>query len=334
MTKRRATSLPEPRRATHARVWAWLRLQIFQSGAASYLDAPSEAAPALFKSLRLPSHPSQPRFILHSDPAADLCAHLRRHAMLSEAQDFEEAEGITADFVLEAWIQSTSGGAKELLRQTHTLFSQHLSNIDLQIGSCLPRSFHLPVGDGYDETTSPTHIVAIQGKSDPRAAKTMLLPCHALMYVLQCGSLPKFPSSDSPTDQPSMRTLPVVLISVSRPADFLLLHQFLYTRDTDALFAELSPSQPIKCPEQIDKADRQAGQRKIASTCSCAKCAISIQTLLGYIHRIQACSINGSEIGLLNAGYWSTLSRAWTSVTTALQLTRVETPESFSPSIE
>jgi hypothetical protein len=66
-------------------------------------------------------------------------------------------------------------------------FSQQISAIKLQIGSYMPRYFNLPEADVDDQSTSPTHIVAIRRKSGYLAANTMLLPCHVLLYVLQCG---------------------------------------------------------------------------------------------------------------------------------------------------
>jgi hypothetical protein len=81
-------------------------------------------------------------FRFNSDPHADLCAHLQRHGLLSEAQDFESAMGITADFVLRTWSRTSSGGAEELLRQISIFFP---TNGFPQVRLGLPVHFDIPV---------------------------------------------------------------------------------------------------------------------------------------------------------------------------------------------
>ena len=125
---------------------------------------------------RLPLRLPRPPICLISDPNADLCAHLRRHGLVIEADNYAEsvADGMTADFALRTWITVSTGGAEGLLNQTNVFLSQHGLAVNEQIrpSASLPDHFSIPVADldslADNHCITPTHMLAVHGMEDKR----------------------------------------------------------------------------------------------------------------------------------------------------------------------
>ncbi|UZJ54168.1 hypothetical protein CBS101457_003488 [Exobasidium rhododendri] len=306
--------------------------------------------------LRLPSPP----LCLISDPYADLCMHLKRHGMDLEAQEFASATGITADFALRGWIQTSEGGAIGLLNQTNTFLDRHASIVKTQIETTkqmvknliLPQIV-IPVTDldahADEQCLTPTHILAIHGsgsisreRSREEEAKGILIPCHSLMYALQCVSLPAFATSSSRQEGETHRILPVLPLRIPRPSEYPTLHRFIYTHDTGALLMELLPMKHIARHWdhlQATKGGQQEGSYMLPTDMTAPSSAtdalshLPSQTLLGYAYKIHSGWANGVAIGFLEAKYWSTLDRAWNLITAALSIkkARIMNPDMAHP---
>lgn len=294
---------------------------------------------------RLPLHLPRPNLCVISDPYADLCTHLKKHGMHVEAEEFAAAGGITTDFALRTWIQISAGGAEGLLNQTNTFLSQHSSIVQAQISSTketshrvLPSHFTIPVANidrhADEQCLTPTHILAVQGISIDEDSKGLLLPCHALMYALQCVSLPAFPTSHGRREGEQQRSLPVSALRVPRPTEFPALHAYLYTHDASALLLELLPMKHIARHLDLAKAKQlyptnmgapflSSSSKPAPSIPSSAVHALAYlpaQSLLAYAYKIHSAYANGVAIGLLRREFWSTLNQAWSLIMAALAI--------------
>jgi hypothetical protein len=323
------------------------------SGRASSVSSvtPVKIASMFANTKRLPLRLPRPPLCLISDPHADLCLHLRRHGMDVEADEFATAEGITVQFALRGWIQTSLGGAIGLLNQTNVFLDKHASIVKTQLESAktdhdqaVPSHFDIPVAEldehADDNCLTPTHILAVHGTGssleDPDEAKGLLIPCHALMYALQCVSLPAFPTSMARHEGETQRTLPVVSLRVPRPSYYPTLHRFLYHRDASALLVELLPMKHIarhwdqvKSKEQLQQQEQHlsyASYLATSSTTSPPTSATDVlshlptQSLFGFAYKIHSAWANGVAIGLLEGTYWSTLDRAWNLIMAALSI--------------
>lgn len=300
---------------------------------------------------RLPLRLPAPPLCLISDPHADLCTHLRRHGMDVEADEFANAGGITTDFALRSWIQTSLGGAAGLLNQTNVFLDKHgqvfkmrMEALAQSAGGAVPARFDVPVADldsvADDNCLTPTHILAVHGTGaagkgdDDGEAKGLLVPCHALMYALQCVSLPAFPTATSRQEDERERTLPVVSLRVPRPAEYPTLHRYVYTHDASALLVELLPMKHIArywdqvklkqydpMPSHLsNQLPRMNPTPTLPNSATDALSHLPTPTLFNYAYKIHSAWANGVAIGFIDAGYWSTLDRAWNLVMAALSI--------------
>lgn len=320
--------------------------------------------------LRLPQAPL--RFI--SNPRDDLPEHLYRHGLAEDAMNFAMAKGITVDFALSKWVQhSGSEGANGLLKMTCWLMDTFQDNIKEQLSQAqaknqaLPRQFTIPTanlnrkiqeGNALGENLSlpPSHVLAIHSNQASAGEENgMLIPCHAMLYVLQCVSLPRFGEStvtmETYDNNGSSQSFPVVPILVPRPKEFVLLHQFIYTRDASALLMALLPlwqivqrvEQKITLQHQFantslnDNASYGSslpvftntilgteGSVQLFSKKSASQHAIEFLSdqpahdLFSIAYRINAVWANGVAIGLTDVSFWNALQTGWTLIITAL----------------
>lgn len=262
-----------------------------------------------------------------------------------EADEYEQAGDITADFVLQALRVTSGGGAEALLNQTNVFLSQHGLTVNEQIKASagLPDHFSIPVADldtlADDHCLTPTHMLAVHGTEEKASNETkgLLLPCHASIYVLQCVSLPCFPTSTGPEEGQVKRQLPVVPFRVPRPTEFPTLHRYLYTHDASALLVELLPMKHIArqwdhtkskqsdpAPSAIAHLSNQppapSPPPTVPSSATMALAHLPTQSLFQYAYKIHSAWANGVAIGLPQAQYWSTLDRAWSLVMAALSI--------------
>lgn len=326
-----------------------MRMQGYQR-AGSVQSSTSTATPSRMAALfvntkRLPLRLPPPPICLISDPYADLNAHLRRHGMHIEADTFEStAPGITADFALRTWVSTAAGGPAELLNQTNIFLNEHAKVVQAQIGSQGPPPYiDIPIADldklADDHGITPTHLLAVHGIDEKigEDAKGLLLPCHALMYALQCVSLPSFPTSNAHEEGEVKRRLPVLPFRVPRPTEFPTLHRYLYSHDAGALLVELLPMKHIAKQwdvaksKQFDTTPSYAAHISnqppapvppptVPSSATNALAHLPTQSLFGYAYKIHSAWANGVAIGILDKTYWSTLDRAWDLVMAALTI--------------
>lgn len=327
--------------------------------------SPKEAKqPNVTYARKLPLRLPQPPLALISNPHVDLVGHLRRHGLEQDAVNFEAAPGITVDFALQAFVlQASSTGPAGLSNMTNTFMDKYADQICGQLGAAqeadepLPRRFSLPmeVVQQHPEDLMPgmlpTHMLAVQGITE--GEKGVLIPCHALMYVLQCVSLPAFASGGIQGDvgDGSKHLVAVLPIKVPRPKEFPTLHRFLYTHDRAALLNDLLPMRsiarycdqqqslatvdsfcdmdmiaaPIKLPDEpmlnlgtAPFIQPPPPPKTVSNHATEALSYLPVQSLFTLAFRIHSSWANGVAIGFLEPTYWSTLDKAWALVVAAL----------------
>jgi hypothetical protein len=303
----------------------------------------SRMAAMFVNTKRLPLRLPRPPICMISDPYADLGAHLRRHGLTIEADAFDGTD-MTVDFALRGWIAQSAGGAERLLNETNVFLSQHAKAVQSQLATTgLPAHLDVAVADldnlADDHGLTPTHFLAVHGidASLGDDAKGLLLPCHALMYVLQCVSLPFFSTSSGPVQDETKRRIPVVSFRVPRPTEFPTLHRYLYTHDASALLVDLLPMKHIARHWDVAKSKQfdttpsytahlsnqppaPVPAPTVPSSAANALAHLPTQSLFGYAYKIHSAWANGVAIGLLKSDYWSTLDRAWSLVMAALSI--------------
>ncbi|PWN34297.1 uncharacterized protein FA14DRAFT_173993 [Meira miltonrushii] len=319
--------------------------------------------------LRLPRAPL--RFI--SNPREDLPEHLYRHGLAEDAKNFAAAKGITVDFALAKWVQhSSSQGATGLLKMTCWLMDTFHDNIKEQLSEAqakkqaLPRHFAIPTADlnkklqdgkasGTGLSLPPTHILAVHSsQANAGEENGMLIPCHAMLYVLQCVSLPRLGES-TVTMEPnenngSSQSFPVVPILVPRPKEFVPVHQFIYNRDAAALLMDLLPLRQIVQSDNQTTLQQQFAATSLNDNISYgsylpvltntllgieqsvqlfARSSLSQQAtefladqpthdLFAIAYRINSVWANGVAIGLTDPSFWNALQTGWTLIIAAL----------------
>ncbi|PWN87055.1 hypothetical protein FA10DRAFT_289136 [Acaromyces ingoldii] len=216
---------------------------------------------------RLPLHLPRPQLAVISTPYDHLPEHLRRHGLHQEAADFAKASGITPEYAIHAWVQVIDGGREALLEETKTLLNRHEGTTKQQMArsraegdaglrTSLPMMIRIPTHetDSRKWGIESTHILAVcrnDGQQTSNSESGVLIPCHALVYVLQCASLPAFPASvrddAAPLGSPlgQGRLLPVVPLRAPEPQHFVLTHRFLYLCDEDKFLCDLLPMKHI-----------------------------------------------------------------------------------------
>jgi hypothetical protein len=210
-----------------------------------------------------------------------------------KAQDFAAAGGITADYIVTKYTQTSGGQAQGLLEQSHSFLLQHALTVDPQL-ALRPAHLTIPWED-LDKTadklgTTPTHVLRVHKSASTLA---LLFPCHALVYALQCGSLPCLSSSGFSQEQGSHRLFPLIALPVPRPDAFSISHRYLSTRDTSALLDEVLPFKHIAgtdtfafdaTDENASEGGRQAHQRAVLTLVG-----LSTRSLSGDADTVRAC---------------------------------------------
>lgn len=221
--------------------------------------------------VKLPLKLPRPQLQILSDPYKDLNLHLRRHGLYTEAQTFAQAK-IPTDYILHAYMTAMCGPTG-LFEQTSQFLSRQQEEVARQMARSelqrektdpcakLPEALLLDV-DTLDQAAekdgvTPTHVFAIHpctttNKTDGETAASsssssksprkdgMLLPIHAMPYVLQCASLPALPSI-TPSTTTGIKEVPIVSLKVPQPQDFPLTHRFIYDHDATELMCNLLP---------------------------------------------------------------------------------------------
>ncbi|PWN20963.1 hypothetical protein BCV69DRAFT_282469 [Microstroma glucosiphilum] len=306
----------------------------------------------------LPVKLPQPDIVILSDPYKDLTGHLRRHGLFAEAQAFAEA-GVPANYVLHGYMTAATGGPPALLEQTSRLLVKHgqevarqmakskLDHTTRNVASALPEclTFDIESLDAQAEENglTPTHVFALHssmpaegrnGTASPASSNGMLVPIHALAYVLQCVSLPALPSASAcpAASTTGMRDMPVVPLRIPCPQAFPVMHRFIYNHNATELLCSLLPIRHItttlnrsSSPFGVPTLGADATTLPKHFTVTRAVQILSelpVSELLGHAKQVHACWANGIAVGLLSHLYWSTLDRAWDMIVGAMTLKR------------
>lgn len=292
---------------------------------------PSHVFNAKPLSLRLPTPP----LVFLSDPYDDLIAHLRRHGLHGDADNFAQAEKITPDFALQAWMALIAkDGTQELLGESNAFVATYQGHIQQSLslaksrGAPIPTYFSLP---SSMEVANPTHFLAVHGRG--KDEEGVLLPCHPLIYVLQCVSLPSFAPSSfvRKADECQVHVVP---LCVPRPKDFPITHRYLYTRQPSNLMADLLPVEYVTQYQRESCGINAASWDEVfvleAQPSSAAVEALSqlpVTTLLTSANTVHSAWANGVAIGILCIEYWKTLDQAWSVLVAALGIVRARLVE-------
>lgn len=334
-------------------------------------DALQELSFGLVK--RLPLNLPKPPLTFISNPYENLPQHVYKHGLIEDANNFARARGITVEFALLKWVQySGEEGSNGLLKMTSWLMDTFQARLIEQLAQAqtdnhvLPKHFNIPSNElntrvqegnarGEKFTLPPTHVLAIHSNhAGPEEENGLLIPCHAMLYVLQCVSLPRFGEStvtmDGIHDKSSQQSFPVVPILVPRPKEFVHVHRFIYTRDAASLLAELLPMQQIlihtkqrRVQDQFASASLGASTTYGSSLASFTNSILSfhesmqlfqyesasqqaieflseqpVHDLFTIAYRINAIWANGVAIGFIDTSFWKALQTGWTLVITAL----------------
>lgn len=258
--------------------------------------------------------------------------------MNAEADDFEQAS-VPVDYVLQMYLATASGGEEGLLHQTSQLLRNHVSAVQTQLqkatdaGLDVPAHFELEVDalDAMAEASgaTPTHVFAVHSTvpasfssgDDARRQAGLLLPVHAMVYVLQAVSLPQLVPAEPIRNADGDKThsqLPVIPLRVPQPSFFPLVHRYLYTHNRAALLSALVPMRHIA--QHIRSHSAEAGSPIPPKAAMQALAHLPTAALLNRATSIHAAWANGLAIGLLDQGYWATLNTAWDLVVGALAL--------------
>jgi hypothetical protein len=337
-------------------------------------ETTSAQEPSFAHVKRLPLCLPKPPLTFISNPYVDLPEHVYRHGLIEDAKHFAMARGITVEFALSKWVQysGSESSANGLLKMTCWLMDTFQETIKVQLAHAqarkevLPKHFTIPTAELNEKVQEcnaksekpslpPTHVLAIHS-NQARAGEEngLLIPCHAVLYVLQCVSLPRFGEStvtlETCENDDSVQSFPIVPILVPRPKEFVLLHQFIYNRDAAALLIELLPLQQI-----VLRAHQNTLQYQLATTSlnentpygsslalftnvilgieegvqlfcdkSASQYAIEFLSdqpahdLFTIAYRINSVWANGVAIGFLDSSFWKALQTAWTLIVTAL----------------
>lgn len=293
---------------------------------------------AFATSVRLALHLPRPTLTVLSTPYAHLSDHLRRHGLHNEAANFDKAKGITPEYILHAWVQTVEGGREGLLSETRTILCVH-GHIAMQQFSMataetkefqssrasLPSEIHIPHlgNDSIQRNCGATHVLAVCGTSGDRCHSTdssppgVMIPCHALIYVLQCASLPAFPTveADTVSLKKYLRKLLIVPLRIPRPKSFHVTHRFLYLGDQEKLLCDLLPMKHIA--GYWDQVRRQAlhqASRKPASDVGVlSQQLLPWPSMLFLLCRRKRCSAFAIKFMLPGPMEWPSVS--WTHAT-------------------
>lgn len=306
----------------------------------------------------LPIKLPQPDIVILSDPYKDLTGHLRRHGLFAEAQAFAEA-GVPANYVLHGYMTAATGGPPALLEQTSRLLVKHGQEVARQMAkskldhttenaaSALPDCLTFDVESldpqAEEQGLTPTHIFALHssmpvegrcGTPGPTPGNGMLLPIHALAYVLQCVSLPALPSTSATqaASTTGMRDIPVVSLRIPCPKAFPVMHRFIYNHNATELLCSLLPIRHItttlnRSSSPFDGPNLEANSPTLPKHFTITRAVqilseLPVSELLGYAKQVHAAWANGIAVGLLSHLYWSTLDRAWDMIVGAMTLKR------------
>ena len=127
-------------------------------------------------------------------------------------------------------------------------------------GSSLPKTLVINLNDQTSTSMPPTHMAAIYSSapSGPEPRRVMMYPIHQSILSLYCANLPVLASTAPlPTSSESSFEAPVVPLALPNPESFPFLTQFLYLKDSHALFEaflSLTPSKGI--PSDLDQPER------------------------------------------------------------------------------
>ncbi|PWN48186.1 hypothetical protein IE53DRAFT_389636 [Violaceomyces palustris] len=312
----------------------------------SFTNPSSSSSPSSSSKVRIPLHLPTPILENLSDPYQDLAAHLHRHGMHVEAEDFKKA-GVPVDYILKKFFSVAQGGSStSLLAETTSMLGDQAEWVNKQLGErmdgSLPSSIVLEVNDGIQGLPqSPSHLLAIHSSSaraegaggNGESPQGMIVPAHALVYALQCVSIPPFTSTcaascvDPQESKPAgkaLRALPVIPLAVPRPSRFGITHRWLYNQDRSALLSELVPMRHI-----IRYRNQRSSQgRRVPGTllnpleASEALSTLGTSSLLTCADTIHSAWANGVAIGLISRGYWETLSKAWELIVAGIVLAK------------
>lgn len=319
-----------------------------------------QAANAQRPVTRIPKKLPPPNIHVLSDPYKDLAAHLRRHGLLAEANTFAHA-GVPVDYVLHGYISTAYGGPPALLEQTGKLLTRQPEEVSRQMSrsrvddprtaseqlpECLTFDVEMLDVEADAHGLIPTHVFAVTPSilSEQGINNGILMPIHAMPYVLQCVSLPPLPATTAPDARVTgTREIPVVSLKVPDPQNFFITHRFVYNHDNTELLCQLLPMRyitstlnrevtpdlvsPTYGPEASTSSSAAASSQRPPRNFTTAR-AINVLSKLSPGELFKHCRLvhsawgNGVAIGLMSDVYWSTLDRAWDILIAALMLQR------------
>jgi hypothetical protein len=266
---------------------------------------------------------------------------------------------VPANYVLHGYMTAATGGPPALLEQTSRLLVKHGQEVARQMAkskldhttqnaaSALPECLTFDIesldAQAEEQGLTPTHIFALhssmpaEGRSSTSGAASsngMLVPIHALAYVLQCVSLPALPSTSAgqAASTTGMRDMPVVALRIPCPKAFPVMHRFIYDHNATELLCSLLPIRHITTTLNRDRSPfdartLEAEPKTLPKHFTVTRAVqilsdLPISELLGYAKQVHAAWANGIAVGLLSHLYWSTLDRAWDMIVGAMTLKR------------
>ncbi|PWN45398.1 hypothetical protein IE81DRAFT_359637 [Ceraceosorus guamensis] len=282
--------------------------------------------------VRLPLKLPNPQIVPLSSPYEDFKAHLISHSLFREAHDLAKC---TPDFVRDHLPDRISlhnqtlaltpvlGAVSKVLLETDTVPS-HVA---------IPSSLAASAG-------SVSHLLVVRpSPAGPASSsnqstsgnKGLLLPIHALPYVIDCVTLPPLPLAQA-------GYLSTIEICVPSPERFGTIHRYIYTRDGAALLAELLPlkflsrnvdAASMKPEHEAWAAGRHNADDGVTSAVDVAAgrsiealSTLPSSVLFAHAHSIHAAWGNSVAIGLLDRQFWQALEKAWSLIVGAIGLRR------------
>ncbi|KAK7042549.1 Clampless protein 1 [Favolaschia claudopus] len=201
----------------------------------------------------------------------------------------------------------------------------------------LPVTFSVTVPFLSDDIEYPTHILAVLLPSENEApeAPIPLVPIHGIVLAVNCSAeilRPLIEGDDEDSEDSDSTTyklyLPVCSIRLPSVEALITLRNFMYTKEVDALFADLFP-----LPQPFDHETLQRAQQSESLDCKLALVQKLIWAEPGVKHLLRYGSLvldlwrTACCLGMHDDGFWDALDLAWELVLIALNFV-LNAPES------
>ncbi|CAD6979444.1 unnamed protein product [Tilletia controversa] len=333
-------------------------------------SAPAPSSPKA--RLQLPLTLPAPNFApMKTDPHLDVVEHLHRVGLHADANN-AHTSGWTAEYAIphirrmvgegDMWKLALRTNEDAVDPKAFVTAAAQSNTITLQ---CQPADL---LASSSSSSQPPTHVLAVVPSStnlDKTVATALnklnadtkammhredptLFPIHALLYALQCRSLPDdcfHPSKDPQgSDASGERTVRVIQFTVPKPSTFGITHDYICTGSSQRLLNSLVPLKYIndslkqrQAAARDEENTPRVGQPGITNSSSKnsnastltpqaqaiqALADLSDKQLLHLLGVIQSVYANGGSLGLVDATYWKTLAAAWELVVGGLVIRR------------